>query len=69
MNKYKVEFIETTLYVIDVKAKNEREATEKARMKFQELSKQGILHHQETESDTQVATVYDVTGTDDPFNP
>lgn len=70
MNKYKVEFTETKTYIVDVKAKSEKEATTKAGKKFKDILNSGIEHHYETEDPcVNVGIVYDVTNTDDPFNP
>lgn len=70
MRKYKVEFIQTNCYVVDVLAESEQEATDKASIKWSEISKQGTEHyHQVEDTTTSIGTVYDVTNTDDPFNP
>lgn len=70
MNKYKVEFTEKHFYVIDVKAKDITEALEKANKKMIEVFNNGTYHHYENQDpETEVETVYDVSGTDDPFNP
>lgn len=64
MNKYKVEFIQTEVFIVDVLANDQQEATDKATEKWENGD------YQET-GDLEVATgtVYDVTNTDDPFNP
>ncbi len=68
MNKYKVEFIQTKKYVIDVLASDEQEATDKAQEKWGKLD--GTEHYHEVgDSVLDVGVVYDVTNTDDPFNP
>ena len=69
MKKYKVQFIETTSYVIDVLAHDEQEATDIATEKFVELDIDDLEHYQETQTETNTGNVYDVTDTDDPFNP
>lgn len=70
MNKYKVEFIQTDKYVIDVLADNEEQARVLAERKFDSVSIDGILHYYQTgDTDFKIDTVYDVTNTDDPFNP
>ena len=70
MNKYKVEFVETTTYVVDVLAESEAEATDKASVKWNEIAQNGTAqYHQSGETETATGTVYDVTNTDDPFNP
>lgn len=74
MNKYKVQFKEvtTTLYCIDVLAENEQEAEKKAEPILQKKFENGTYHYYETEADVtipELSMVYDVTNTDDPFNP
>ena len=62
MKKYKVEFIQTETYIVDVKAENEEEAREKAENKWDEGD------YQETgDLNVDISMVYDVTDTDDPF--
>lgn len=70
MEKFKIEFSETQKYVIDVLAKDEAEAIEKARARLYALKDAGIIHHHE-EGDPEIAfsASYNVTNTDDPFNP
>lgn len=60
MNKYKVEFT----HVFDVKAKTEEEAIKKADALQDEAILSGTLHYHLNNEN-----VYDVTHTDDPFNP
>jgi len=62
MKKYKVEFIQTETYIVDVKAENEEEAREKAENKWDEGD------YQETGDLNVDISVYDVTDTDDPFD-
>ena len=63
MRKYKVEFIQTEKFIIDVKAESEQEATDKATQKF------GSGDCQEVgDCKVEIGTVYDVTDTDDPFD-
>jgi len=70
MNKYKVEFEVTARYVVDVEAESEQEATDKATEKFADIKLHSMEHyHQVGDTDEQVGTVYNVTNTDDPFNP
>lgn len=70
MKKYKVQFEQTDKYVIDVLAKNEMEAIEKAGIRWNEVAKNGTYHYyQDGDTVTQVGTIYDVTDTEDPFNP
>ena len=70
MKKYKVEFVQTGRYIVDVLAVDEQEATDKASVRWEEIKAAGTEHyHQDGDSEVAVGTVYDVTGTDDPFNP
>jgi len=64
MNKYKVEFVQTEKFIVDVRAKTEENAIKKATKLWNKGS------YQETgEIEVELNMVYDVTGTDDPFNP
>lgn len=70
MKKYTVEIKEVATYVIDVLAQDEKEATDKAQEDFFEASSNGTLHYyQYGDKDTQTENIYDMTDTDDPFNP
>lgn len=70
MPKYKVEFSQTETYVIDVIAKDESQAIKKAEVKFNKAEADGLLHYLATgNGGREVRAVYDVTHTDDPFNP
>lgn len=70
MNKYKVEFTQTAKYAVDVLAEDEQEATDKASVEFTKICGNGIDHLYQTEAiETNVSQVYNVTNTDDPFNP
>ncbi len=79
MEKYKVQIKQTetvtNYYIVDVLAKTEEEAKTEARKKFIDIEICGTQHYyQEGEADysetfTEVDTIYDVTNTDDPFNP
>ena len=70
MNKYKVEIIQKNTLVVDVLAKNESEARIKAHEKFSELIENGMAHyHENKDAEVEIDTVYDVTNTDDSFNP
>jgi len=70
MSNYKVELIRTNTFVVDIEAENEGEAKEESLMKFKEAEDQGIDHYLEVnDPETTIGNVYDVTGTDDPFNP
>lgn len=68
--KFKVEFVQTETFVVDVYAKSEKEATELATEKFQKAEANGTSHYMGTgNGGLEVQTIYDVTNTDDPFNP
>jgi len=70
MNKYKVEFLQTETFVVDVLAKNEEEASIKATKKFSEIKQQEMEHHHQIgDTDWNTGNIYDVTDTDDSFNP
>lgn len=64
MNKYKVEFIQTETFIIDVLANDEKEAIKLAEEKWNNGD------YQETgDLIVETGTIYNVTNTDDPFNP
>jgi hypothetical protein len=66
MKSYKVEFEEVQTYVIDVQATTEEEAKEKATALLNEKMEYNVEHYYLTgDRRLDVATVYDVTGTDD----
>jgi len=65
MKKYKVEITKT--FCIDVYEEDEEKAKNKAEIGLQELEKVDRQHYNQT-GDTEFL-VYDVTDTDDPFNP
>lgn len=65
MNKYKVQITKT--YCIDLLAENEKTATDTALEKLDEYMLAGEEHYYQT-GDTDIET-FDVTNTDDPFNP
>ncbi len=69
MKKFKVELIETKQYCFDVLCENEMEAKRQAYEKFKQAEKREMKHYFCTSMETDVSTVYDVTNTDDPFNP
>lgn len=70
MGKFKVEFIQSQVYVIDVEARTEEEAKDKASKRWNEVCEGGTYHYHEVGDPlVEVGTVYDVTNTDDPFNP
>jgi len=69
-NKYKVEIQLINTYIIDIREKTEQQAEKKAIKKFNQLNANGTLHYAENEdSEIRVSYIYDVTNTDDPFNP
>lgn len=68
MNKYKVQFTETVSYAVDVLAQDKAQAEQLAWTKYDDAVKNGMEHYLETENKTDV-DVFDVTNTDDPFNP
>lgn len=68
--KYKVEFVQTEKFVIDVVAKSEAEAIELAKPEWERVAENGTYHyHQSQEAEVEVGIVYDVTNTDDSFDP
>jgi len=68
MKNYKVEFIQSIKYVIDVRAKDEDQAIKEAREIWGSID--GTEHYYEVgDPILDVGCVYDVTNTDDPFNP
>lgn len=72
MNKYKVEVVVTHSYIVDALAKDESEALEIAHKRwYEEIVPSGTEHyHEDRDPETLIgAVVYDVTDTDDPFNP
>lgn len=64
MKKYKVEMIQTETFIVDVEAESEQEATDKATILFGEGN-----YYEMGDCEVNTGTVYDVTNTDDPFNP
>ena len=64
MNKFKIEFTQSETFIVDVKAKTEAEAIELA----EKLLAEGQYEDQ-YDLQTVVSGTYDVTNTDDPFNP
>lgn len=69
MKKYKVEITRTETFVVDVLAKSEEEAKDKATEKFASVKETGKEHyHQIGDSVEETGTIYDVTDTDDPFD-
>ena len=63
MNKYKVEFIQTETFIVDVLAKNEKDAIKKAEKEWDKENYQEV-----GDCKVEVNMVYDVSNTDDPFN-
>jgi len=70
MNNYKVEIKSEEFYIVDVVARDEEHAQELATKKWNEIADSGMAHYyQEGDTMTTIKHVYDVTGSDDPFNP
>ena len=70
MNKYKVEFTQLQKFIVDVMAVNQEEATTKAKKEFDSILVKDMQHYHEVgDSAVDVSMVYDVTETDDPFDP
>ncbi len=69
MKKYKVEIVQKTTYIIDVLAKDEDTAKILAETKWNTAAQDGIHHYHEIDQSIDFGTTYDVTHTDDPFNP
>lgn len=70
MNKYKVEIVQTQKYIVDVLAANEENAKKSATKKWNDITTHNVAHyHEDGSPETDFGTVYDVTHTDDPFNP
>lgn len=69
MKKYKVELTESQKYIVDVLAKNAYDAKIKATKKWNKIVKNGIDHYNEVgDKEIDISCIYDVTGTDDPFD-
>ena len=64
MSKYKVEFTQKETFIVDVFAKNEDEARARAEEGFSAGNYQEV-----GDCAVEVSTVYDVSETDDPFDP
>jgi GrpB-like predicted nucleotidyltransferase (UPF0157 family) len=70
MQKYKIEFTTSKTHIIDVLANTEEEAVKLAEAKHDQLAEQGMLHYHEEGFEVRKHTnTFDVTNTDDPFNP
>lgn len=68
--KYKVEFIQSETFVVDVLANTEEEARKLAERKWKEICENGTEHyHQSCDPQIEQGLIYDVTETEDPFNP
>jgi hypothetical protein len=63
-NKYKVEFKQTETFIIDTYAKNQAQAEKIALEKWEQGDYQEV-----GDCNVEINTVYDITNTDDPFNP
>ena len=62
--KYKVSFIQTETFVVDVLASSEKQAIKLAEEKWNEGD-----YHDIGDCHVETGNVYDVSNTDDPFNP
>jgi ATP-dependent 26S proteasome regulatory subunit len=62
--KYKVEFKQTETFIVDVLAENETEAKKLAEEKWSNEDYQEV-----GDCEIEISTIYDVSETDDPFNP
>ena len=71
MQKYKVELTQSEKFVIDVKAESVEQAEKLAKKYFNRVVENGTAHYYSTTGgvETEVNYVYDVSETDDPFNP
>ncbi len=70
MKKYKIEIEQTETFVVDILAENEEQAQEMATEYFSKIKNGGMEHmYQIGDTDWNTGTIYDVTNTDDPFNP
>ena len=69
MKKYKVEFLQTETFIVDVLAENEEQANKLATKKFSEIKQDETEHYYQIgDTDWNTGTIYDVSETDDPFN-
>jgi len=64
LKKFKVKFVQTETFIVDVLAKNKEEAETKATEKFNNGDYQEV-----GDCNVSLNYVYDVSNTDDPFNP
>jgi len=71
MQKYKVEFTQSEKFVVDVLAENETEAKKIAQRCFSKIVDNGreYYYSQTGGVETELSYVYDVSETDDPFDP
>lgn len=71
--KYKIELEEVTYttYIVDMLAETEEEARELAKKHLEKCFDNGTYHYYETKAEEHLTIVdaYNVTNTDDPFNP
>ena len=64
MKKYKVQFRQTEHFTVDVYAENGEQAIEKATEFFN-----AGAYHEDGDCEVVVRNTFDVTNTDDPFDP
>ena len=64
MKKYKVEFVQTETFNVDVWAENAKDAEDSAENKMESGA-----YQERGDCSVRVEAIYDVTNTDDPFNP
>lgn len=70
MKKYKVEFIQKEIFVVDVLAEDKIEAEIKAGVEFDKITDNNTEHYYQIgDKEMYIEMIYDVTDTDDPFNP
>ena len=62
--KYKVEYTQTEAFIVDVYAESEKEAKVLATRRFDAGD-----YQEQGDCLVELSCVYDVTNTDDPFNP
>jgi len=68
--RYKVEIKHIETYIVDVLAMNEDEAEKKAQDRWNTALKNGLTHYYQIgEQEIETGNIYDITTTDDPFNP
>lgn len=64
VKRFKVEFIQTETFVVDVLATTEKQAIKLAEKKWEEGN-----YQENGDCEVKTGTIYDVTHTEDPFNP